>query len=246
MSLLVKLFLNERDIARRTGEELEAAYEKLLDSASDAQELAVEKERTRMAREIHDTLAHTLTAAVVQLEACKKLIGVDANRARVQVEKAQEVTHEGLNEVKRTIKALRPQMLENKSFIAAITNLAREAEQNTGVRIGIDNRLPDDFRLSPNIEVTLFRVVQESVTNAVRHGGADRVELSLIPANGLLNVKISDNGRGCSSINKGYGLNGITERVELAGGNVIFSSAAGSGFRTEIAIPMKGAGEHAN
>lgn len=240
MSYIVKRYMLQRDRLRRANEELEQAYGKLVDSASKAQELAVEKERTRMAREIHDTLAHTLTAAIVQLEACRKLVGVDAARAGEEIEKAQTTTREGLNEVKRTIKALRPQVLENRSLLDAVGILAVEAGKGTGVKVEMEVALAEDFKPAVQVETALFRIIQESITNAVRHGNAAVVKVSVGQEKDSLQLVITDDGKGCSHINKGFGLQGISERVEAMGGTARFLSSPGNGFRTEITIPVRG------
>ena len=140
-----------------------------------------------MAREIHDTLAHTLTAAVVQMEAGKKLIDVDTSRAKAEIEKAQEVTRAGLRDVKRTIKALRPQILENSSLCGAILNLIQNIEDSAHVKVEFHDDLKreleiaacSDLEFSSCTEVVIFRVIQESITNAIRHGAADAVVIRM-------------------------------------------------------------------
>lgn len=240
ISYLASLQFRERERIARVNGELEHAYRQLLDNASNLQELSVEKERTRMVREIHDTLAHTLTAVVVQMEACKKLIDIDTSRAKAEIEKAQELTLTGLGDVKRTIKALRPQMLENSSLIDASNNLIRDIGENTHVKVNINGSLPKDLELPSSAEVALFRVIQESITNAIRHGEAEQVDISLTEKDGMINIGICDNGKGCAHIKEGYGLKGITERIKGLNGNESFSSVAGKGFSTQIFILIRG------
>ncbi len=135
ISYLASLQFRERAGIAKVNLELEEAYRQLVDNASKLQELSVEKERNRMAREIHNTLAHTLTAAVVQMEAGKKLIDVDTSRAKAEIEKAQEITREGIGDVKRTVKALRPQILENNSLCGAIRSLIRNIEDTAHILV---------------------------------------------------------------------------------------------------------------
>lgn len=246
ISYLARLQFKERERIAKANGELEEAYKQLLDNASELQELSVEKERTRMAREIHDTLAHTLTAVVVQMEACKKLIDIDKPRARAEIEKAQELTRTGLGDVKRTIKALRPEILENSSLTGALEKLIQDIEENTHVKVNFHESLFKGMELSSYAEVALFRVIQESITNAIRHGGAGQVDISIADKDGMMNIDISDNGKGCSHIKEGYGLKGITERINGMSGTVQFSSSAGKGFRTEIIIPYKGGVTYGN
>jgi signal transduction histidine kinase len=179
MSYIVKLQVREKEKLARVNAELEQAYEKLIESSTVAQKLSIEQERTRMAREIHDTLAHTLTNLIVQLEVCKKLSSVDPSRLPSELEKAQELSRSGFNDVKRTIKALRPQVMEDKSFVDSIISIINNTMENTKVLIKLNNFLPNDTKLPSQIEVAIFRVIQESITNSVRHGQAGEIEISI-------------------------------------------------------------------
>jgi signal transduction histidine kinase len=247
ISYLASLQFRERARIAKVNLELEEAYRQLVDNASKLQELSIEKERNRMAREIHDTLAHTLTAAVVQMEAGKKLIDIDTSRAKAEIEKAQEITRDGIGDVKRTVKALRPQILENNSLCGAIRSLIRNIEDSAHIKVELhenfntetENSFCSDTEFLSCTEVVIFRVIQESITNAIRHGNADKVAISMTEKDGMLNIDIQDNGKGCAHIKEGYGLKGITERVRGRNGTVYFSSAAGKGFDTHVTIPYK-------
>lgn len=244
MSYLVKIQIREKEKLEHMNAELELAYKKLIDNAAIVQKLSVEQERTRMAREIHDTLAHTLTSLIVQLEACKALsekIPSEADPARLQaeLEKAQQLSRSGFNDVKRTIKALRPLAMENKPFIDSILTIINESMENTNVKIELNNSLASDAKLSSQTEVALFRVIQESITNSIRHGGAGEIRIDIGHDHSMLQCCISDNGAGCAAIRKGYGTTGIRERVESLNGNVQFLSAAGKGFTTRVSIPSE-------
>jgi signal transduction histidine kinase len=240
MSYLVKMQGREKEKQARINDELEQAYEKLIENSAAAQKLTVEQERTRMAREIHDTLAHTLTTLIVQLEACKKLASLDPSRLPTELEKAQELSRSGFNDIKRSIKALRPQVMEDKSFFASILSIINDTMENTKVHITLNNFLPQDIKRSSQIEVALFRVIQESITNSIRHGQATEIEVTLKEDSNRLEVLIVDNGIGCSTIKKGYGIQGIGERIESLKGSAEFSSSHGKGFKTEVSIPQEG------
>lgn len=240
ISYLASLQFRERERIAKVNKELEEAYKQLINTSSHLQELSIEKERNRMAREIHDTLAHTLTAVLVQLEACKKLIGVDSSKAKVEIEKAQESTRDGLIDVKNAIKALRPKILENSSLKGAINKLIQDIEDISNVKVYLHESLLQELELSSAMEVALFRVIQESITNAIRHGAAEEINIFLTISEDILHLDIFDNGRGCSHVREGYGLKGIMERVKSLNGTAYFSSTVGKGFRTQIAIPYKG------
>lgn len=239
MSYLVKQQINEREKLAHINTELELAYKKLMENSAAARQLTVEQERTRMAREIHDTLAHTLTNLIVQLEACKMLASLDPSRLPAELEKAQELSRSGFSDIKRSIAALRPLTMEDKSLIASIDSLISETYENTKVNINFRNSLGHDAKLASQAEVALFRAVQESVTNAIRHGQADKIDITLERDRDAIRLSVEDNGAGCANIKKGYGLKGMRERIEGLEGSVGFSSEHGRGFRTEISIPCE-------
>ena len=239
MSYLVKVQIREKEKLARMKDELEEAYKKLMENSATAEKLLVEKERTRMAREIHDTLAHTLTTLIVQLEACKKLASLDPSRLPTELEKAQGLSRSGFNDVKRSIKALRPQVMEEKSFFASINSIINTTMENTKVKITLNNLLSKDIKLASQVEIALFRVIQESITNSIRHGQASEIEIGIENQDDIVAVCISDNGIGCTNIKKGYGTQGIQERIEGLKGTVEFVSFQGKGFKTKVLIPCE-------
>jgi signal transduction histidine kinase len=239
MSLLFKQQAAEREKLARLNSELEQAYQKLIESAAASRLLTIEEERTRLAREIHDTLAHTLTTLIVQLEACKKLSMLDPSRLPGELEKAQELARSGFGDVKRSIRALRPAAMEDKSVIDSIRSVLQETMRHADVSIDFDNRLDPLPKLSSKQEIALFRCVQECVTNALRHGQAKEIRITLLGEGNALCLTVTDNGVGCASIQKGYGIRGIRERIEGLGGSAAFSSAPGKGFTAALTIPLE-------
>jgi len=244
MSYLVKMQVRDKEKLAYINAELEEAYKKLIENSAVAQKLTVEQERTRMAREIHDTLAHTLTTLIVQLEACKKLASLDPARLPSELEKALGLSRTGFNDIKRTIKALRPQAMEDKSLFAAILSIVKDTMENTKVLITLTNCLGHDIKLSSQIEIAIFRVIQESITNSIRHGQAGEIEITINEDHIRLQLCIVDNGIGCTTIKQGYGMQGIRERIESLGGSATFSSLYGKGFKTEVSIPYTRRLEH--
>lgn len=239
MSYLVKLQIREKEKLTHMNAELEQAYKKLIENSTVTQKLSVEQERTRMAREIHDTLAHTLTTLIVQLEACKKLALLDPSRLPTELEKAQELSRNGFNDIKHSMKALRPQVMEEKSFFASIISMINETMENTKVHITLNNLLSQDINLTSQIEIALFRVIQESITNSIRHGQASEIEIDITQGNNMLQLCIVNNGTGCANIKKGYGMQGMQERIESLNGSVEFWGSQGKGFKTKVSIPWE-------
>lgn len=239
MSYLVKVQISEKEKLARMNEELEETYKKLIESSAAAEKLIVEKERTRMAREIHDTLAHTLTTLIIQLEACKKLASKAPYRLPKELEKAQKLSRSGFNDVKRSIKALRPEVMEEKSFFSSINAIINETMENTKAKVTLNNLLSKEIKLESQMEITLFRVIQESITNSIRHGQASEIEINMEIKDNIFKLSINDNGIGCSNLKKGYGTQGIEERVESLKGTVEFYSSKGKGFKTNVLIPCE-------
>jgi signal transduction histidine kinase len=129
--------------------------------------------------------------------------------------------------------------MENKSFLDSIISIVNNFMKNTDIQITLNNSLPKDMKLTSQAEIAIFRVIQESVTNSVRHGKSNKVEITIKQENNKLELNISDNGTGCSNIKKGYGMQGIKERTEALDGTAEFSSSPGKGFKTRVLIPFE-------
>jgi signal transduction histidine kinase len=130
--------------------------------------------------------------------------------------------------------------MEDKSFIAAINSIINDTKENTKVHITFNNLLPNEIKLASLVEITIFRIIQESITNSIRHGQADQIDINIKQDNHTLQLNITDNGIGCTNIKKGYGIQGIRERIETLHGSTEFSSSQGKGFKTKISIPYGG------
>ncbi len=215
---------------------LAAANQGLQDRAEQVEQLATIKERNRIAREIHDGLAHALTVVHIQLEAAQTLLEASPDRARAALVKAQNLAHEGLDEVRRSVALLRGTAPERPPLLAAVELLAREtttAGVAASLRVeGSPRRLPEP------IEFTLYRAVQEALTNVRRHAAASRVDITLgFAAPDSTTLCVQDDGAGARTAGPGFGLVGLRERVELAGGTVAITTAVGQGFRLELRVP---------
>jgi signal transduction histidine kinase len=219
---------------------LRAANTKLMRHMSTVEELAVSQERNRLARELHDTLAHTLSAASVQLEATQSLWVNDRERAQTAVLQALKTTRQGLAETRRALSALRATPLEDLGFELALKELSLLAEQRSAARMTLAYSLPAGS-LAPHVEQALYRVAQEAFDNIVRHANATQIECTLRMQDGALHMRITDNGAGfdVSAARKQsghFGLNGLIERVESLGGRITIDSWPGAGTRIMIDI----------
>ena len=212
------------------------ANEQLLAQAAEIEELAKAQERNRIARDIHDGLGHYLTIVHVQLEAAQTLFTRDPETSRAAVLKAQELTREGLSEVRRSVALLRGSVSTERPLLAAIEKLASECKAD-GIRAAV--RLRGTPRPLPEpVEITLYRAAQEALTNVRRHAHASRLEIELAFASGSgIRLRVEDDGVGAEPLNQGFGLVGLRERAESVGGKMSVRSARGRGFTLEMELP---------
>lgn len=228
-------------------EQLRQAHDELTRLHARAREAAVTAERNRLAREIHDSLAHYLTVINVQLEAAEKLAPESAERALEQVRRARRLTLESLREVRRSVAALRAASLDELSLPRALDKLAGEFAESTGIAVHLDLGVPDDVRLAPETALTLYRAAQEGLTNVHRHARAANAYLTLRRENGRVELTVRDDGVGPGTTpagedaEGGFGLLGLRERVDLLGGCLAFEAAVGGGSRLTVALPVAGA-----
>lgn len=201
------------------------------------EELRLANERNRIAREIHDTLGHTLTGALIQLEAAKKVVPADQEKAVDMIERTQSVIREGFSDVKRAIKALRPSGIEAGTIKEALADLTDRAEKEFGILV--DLKVDSRLQLDEDQRVAVFRITQEGITNSMRHGNAAEVMIELSQEYHTVRLIIEDNGDGCAHIVEGYGLTGIRERVQKMQGKMTVKSRRGKGFLMMICLPCK-------
>ena len=209
---------------------LHEANAQLTQYAAAQQQLAISHERNRMARELHDTLAHSLSAVAVQLEAVDSAMTTAPDEARVILGKALAQTRSGLTETRRALHELRATPLDDLGLALAIQNLAITAAQRSGMTASVN--LPEQTaNLPPAIEQGVYRIAQEALTNAARHAGATQIKVTL-SSNGAVSLTVADNGRGfdVSSIDGDHmGLQLMRERAAMMGGVLDIASTPGAG-----------------
>jgi signal transduction histidine kinase len=216
------------------------ANAKLTRYVSVVEELTISRERNRMARELHDTLAHTLSAASVQLEAANSLWQDDRERSHTALAQATTITRDGLAETRRALKALRAAPLDDLGLELALRELGELTQQRSGAHTVVT--VPAQLASMPaEVEQTLYRAAQEALENVVRHAQASHVELSLQMNGPAVRMTIRDNGVGFdagSSQAKAerYGLSGMEERVSALGGRMTLTSAPGAGTCVTLEI----------
>lgn len=217
-------------------DELEEANYKLSEYARKIEDITVLNERNRMAGEIHDTIGHSLTALIMEIDICQKLIDKDMEKTRAELKKASDLARNALAEVRKSVRAIKPQNFENSTGIRAIEELIREFQKNTNIFVKF-NISRNQYKLSPTVEVTIYRTIQEALTNCAKYGRVDIMTVDLKFMDGRLELVISDNGSGCRELTKGVGLRTMEERVHTLGGNIRFSGR--DGFNIHVTIPVE-------
>jgi signal transduction histidine kinase len=219
--------------------ELEQAHRTLRHYADKAEALAVAEERARLAREMHDTLGHTLTTPDVQIELLARLPIDQIDRRQVIIEQSRPLAKQGLVDLRRAVKALRPNVLETFSLSDAIKALVNDAQPTA--TFSIDYRINgDDLHLPPRLSLALYRAAQEALTNVQRHAQATRVSIELIIEASHLTLIVRNDDRLASTpraSDSGYGLRGLRERAEELGGQFQAGHLPDNGFELRMTLP---------
>ena len=205
-----------------------------------SEKIAEDRERKRIAREIHDTLGHALTGISAGIDAVKVLVDIDTNRAKEQLNNVSVVVRDGIRDVRGSLNKMRPGALENNTLKEALIKIIREYEAISNLEIHLLYKW-DNIDLDIAKEDIVFRVIQESITNSVRHGHAKTIWIELLEEEEAYVMTIQDDGVGFDELHYGYGLKQMQERLMIIGGSVRFENR--DGFYTHIEIPKIG-GRH--
>jgi len=200
-----------------------------------------EQDRRLAACEIHDGVVQCLTGALMNLESSVGILGDGVPAAARQgLDRTAELLRNGIAEARRLLNGLRPEVLEDYGLIAAVDQLVRESRGRTPA--SIDWSHCGDFdRLAPPLEMTLFRIIQESLANALRHSDSYKVRITLSKEDQQIQVVIEDWGRGFDPrkvAENRFGLQGICQRAKVFGGEAIIDSASGKGTRVVVKFPF--------
>ena len=216
--------------------ELENANDQLHEYASMTEKMAQTRERNRLAREIHDTIGHALTGISAGLDACMAIIDISPERTKEQLEVISNTAREGIKEVRRSVHELRPDALERFSLQYAIQKMITDMTSVSGCKVYFTGEIAD-FKFDEDEEMAIYRVIQESMTNSIRHGKADKIWINIKRDYSDVILQIRDNGVGCKEIKSGFGTKHIKERIGMLGGKVTFDGK--KGFTVEARIPIR-------
>lgn len=224
------------DEVNSLNEQMEKVNEQMQEYAAMSEKMAQTRERNRLAREIHDTLGHTLTGIAAGLDACIATVEVSPEMTKKQLETLSGVTRDGIQEVRRSVSELRPDALERFSLDYAITKMVTDMNAMSGAKVYFNCQVKH-LKFDEDEENVIYRVIQEGITNAIRHGKADKIWITMTKEDLDILLTIKDNGIGSKEIKSGFGTKHMKERIGMLGGTVSFNG--NNGFTVNARIPIR-------
>ncbi len=216
--------------------QLEDAYIKLRDSSSNIEEITILKERNRIAREIHDTLGHTLTSVLMELEAGERLLKTDKAAGAEKIGLAKGQIRKGLNDIRESVGILNKGK-DVVDFTASLKLLLDETARHGDIFIRYE--ISDLPPLSEFQKKAIFRALQEGLTNGIKHGNSSAFIFLLNYDPEHILFHLQDNGTGCDKIVYGFGLSAMEQRIREVGGTLLITSSWQEGLGINITIPVR-------
>ena len=224
---------NLYDQIRKYAYELEGAKARLMDYSKQVEKISQLEERTRISRELHDSIGHSLTGVLIQVDACIQIMGVNKEKGMELLNSVYTNINSSIEMVKQTVHKLYP--VGYKTNLESLRELINKFKLETGTNIQFviaGNAL----EIPPTVETVIYSNVQEAITNSVRYSGSNCISIKLLYASEYIEIFISDDGVGAKDFKKGFGLTGIEERISIIGGTVSFSG--NNGFHIHMTIPL--------
>lgn len=236
MFIMILEQVNESKRVKQLNEELQLLNQQLKEYASIQEKMGETKERNRLAREIHDTLGHTLTGLSVGIDAAMMIVDVNSELTKKQLTILSDTARQGLTDVRRSVEKLRPDALERYSLREALEKMIVDFEMVSNITIKFVFHLKK-LVLNADEEEVVYRIVQEGLTNAIRHGYAKNVFISFALENNKLLIIIEDDGKGCKDFEYGFGLHHMEERINILHGKL--RAYGHDGFVIIAEIPLR-------
>jgi signal transduction histidine kinase len=228
---------------RRTSERrLEARAAQLEHERDETARIAVAEERQRIARELHDVVAHSVSVIVLQARGGRRVLETEPAQALEAFDSIEETGREALAEMRRLLGLLRRTdeelALAPRASMRRLDALVEQVRQaGLTVDLHVDG---DTSRLPPGVDLSSYRIVQEALTNTLRHAGPARAQVAIRCANGHVEIEVCDDGAGPAASAGGHGLDGIRERVNLYGGELRTGPRQGGGYEVFARLPLTG------
>lgn len=241
--LLLSEKIDENKKINELNEKLNSANENLMHANQELEKFAIEsqriaktKERNRLAREIHDTLGHTLTGIIAGLDAAIAILPISIEQTQNQLEMVRDVARHGMTDVRRSVNELRPDVLERGDLLSAINQIISDVTSTTNVEIEFINHI-EQLIFNEDEEDVIYRIIQESITNSIRHGKATKIMVEIGKEYSIMTITIKDNGCGSGNVKYGFGLTHMQERLEMLHGELKIESEGG--FTVIATIPIR-------
>lgn len=237
--LFVMLLINALLEERKSRAELMVAHEQLRQYSLRIEDQSALQERNRIAREIHDSLGHTLTAQSIQLDSASLLLkSNDFEQAIAFLSEAKQLCQQALQEVRQSVSTLRNHPLQRKSLDIIVRELAKEFQTTTAIAPTVQIRI--NCAVPPEIVSAVYRILQEAFTNITRHSRATEVTIQVFTQSLTLHLLVLDNGKGFDPAQNqtGFGLQGMRERTATLGGKFSLGSRPDAGCSITVQIPL--------
>lgn len=245
LNYISRLYSTKRE-AQRLYDKLRISEEKLIEANNDLEEcltsieeLTVLKERNRISREIHDSVGHALSTAMIQLSAMESMADKEGSNLKGMAGDLRDFINDSFQDVKRAVSELKCDDYDNYRGIIRIQELCKNFEKMSGIEVSIILS-KGDWTLSTKQSTHLYRITQEVLSNALRHGKASKVRVIMNFTGNDFVISFKDDGVGTTAIKEsGFGLKNIRERAEEISGTVDLSSKVGKGFFVKLVIPRE-------
>lgn len=198
------------------------------------------RERNRLARELHDTIGHHFTSVTVGLDAVSFLIDVDTEKAKEKIQVLSRVSRDGLDEIRKNIHQIAPSE-DDGTLSEQLHQIVKDFSSHTSTKVNF-TLAGEEFPVTRQIRLTFIRCLQESLTNAKRHGNASEIVVSMRFSSHTLILEIENNGTTTSIVNPGFGLTAMRERLEEIHGKLEINTETDKGMRLTCTVPVREVG----
>jgi signal transduction histidine kinase len=236
VSTLIHFYQKARKDTLKLYEQLMESHERLQEYAIKAEEWAASRERVRIARDIHDTVGHTLTSLIVQMQAARKLSQIDAERSESVYLECEDLVRSALQEVRLAVRTIRDEPVQSMFLHESLDKLSEEFTKfaQVATRFEIEGSA---VLLPGELQLAAYRIVQESLTNAKKHADAEHARIQIVYSEGGFSLCISNDGDVPDEVKPGFGLLNLQERVKEWNGRVSFGKNDLMQFAVQANIP---------
>ena len=226
----------EKEEIKQLNEKLKLANIKLQKYALEVEEMTISRERTKVAQELHDSLGHSLMALNMHLEFAKNICSTKPKKAEEVLAKSEKIAKGSINDLRKAVSLLSSE-LQITEFNTSLEKLISTFDLFNDIKITFNmNESIDD--LSPLIKTSIYKTIQEAITNSLSHGNSTEITIKITRKSENIKLVVADNGIGCNNISKSNGLNGIEHRIKLLRGTTQYFSHNNLGFSIKVFIPI--------